>query len=106
MTIFQTDPQTLKSWQESNQVTLIDVREISENQVEKIENSILIPLGEVDVDKLPNLNGTKLVIYCRSGKRSMFAAQHLIAQNPNLEIYNLGTGIEGWKASNFEILTC
>ena len=105
MTIHQIDSTTLKSWQENDEAILIDVREVYENQAERIAGAILIPLGEIDIDKLPILENKKLVIQCRSGKRSFMAAEHLLAQNPGLTIYNLETGIEGWKADGFKILT-
>jgi rhodanese-related sulfurtransferase len=88
MSIYQIDPKTLINWQKNLKIILIDVREVHENNAEKIANSTLIPLGSIDIDKLPDLNDSKLIIYCRSGKRSMVAAEHLIAQNPDLEIYN------------------
>lgn len=93
----------LKSWLKNDQVLLIDVREPSENQAARIKEAKLIPLGEIDIDKIPNLNGKKLVIHCKSGKRSFFACQKLTAQNPDLDAYNLEGGIEAWVQSGGEI---
>ena len=97
--------QTLKLWLEKQEAILLDVREISENKTARIANSILIPLANVDIDKLPDLNGKKLVVHCKSGMRSLSACQILLAQNPDLEIYNLEGGIQSWIASGYEIQT-
>jgi rhodanese-related sulfurtransferase len=91
----------LKEGLEKNQICLIDVREAIENAEEKIAGSILMPLSSFDVAKVFVLKGNKqLVLHCRSGKRSMQAAQKLI-ENGCLEIYNLTGGIEDWKANNY-----
>jgi rhodanese-related sulfurtransferase len=103
MTINSINPKTLQSWLKKQEAILLDVREIAENKVAKIKNSILIPLTNVDVDKLPNLNGKKLVVHCKSGKRSLAACEKLLAQNPDLEIYNLEGGIDAWKNDGLEI---
>ncbi|MFT6220560.1 MAG: rhodanese-related sulfurtransferase, partial [Rickettsiales bacterium] len=56
-------------------------------------------------DKLPKLDGKKLVIKCRIGRRSAAACEKLLAQNPDLDIYNLTGGIIAWHNCGFEILT-
>ena len=103
MTINSINPKTLQSWLEKQEAILIDVREIVENKGARIRNSKLIPLATVDIDKLPNLNGKKLVVHCKSGKRSAAACEKLLAQNPDLEIYNLEGGIDAWKNAGFEV---
>jgi rhodanese-related sulfurtransferase len=103
MTIHSVDAKTLQSWLQSNQAILIDVREISENQAARIKAASLIPLAIIDVDKLPVLNGKKLVIHCKSGKRSWAACERLLAQNPGLEIYNLDGGIDAWAANGLAV---
>jgi rhodanese-related sulfurtransferase len=99
------DCPTLKSWLNKKEAILVDVREIVENKNSKIKGSTLIPLGEVDEDKLPKLNGKKLVIHCKSGGRSAAACEKILAQNPDLEIYNLEGGITSWKNCGFETLS-
>ena len=76
---------------------LIDVREEFEHKVANIGGQ-LIPLGkiyfhlsEIDKDK-------KVVIYCRSGKRSADAIK-LLQDAVGLEnLYNLKGGILAWSA--------
>lgn len=96
---------TLKNWLENNQVILIDVREIEENMAGRIKDSVLIPLGFISLDKIPELSGKKLVMQCRSGIRSKTACEKLLAENPDLDIYNLEGGILAWSSYNYPIDT-
>lgn len=89
--------QELKEKLKNNEVLLVDVREPEEYQTEFIEGSYLIPLGEMTIAKLP-ITHKPIVLQCRSGKRSSIAAQKLLYENPDLDIYNLEGGIEAWKA--------
>ena len=75
-------------------VSLIDVRELHEYEVEHIKGSILIPLSELSISKLPL--GT-VVIYCRSGVRSLIACTKLLNKDNTLDIYSLEGGIIAWK---------
>lgn len=106
MTIKNINSETLAKWLKSGEAVLIDVREKSENDVEKIEGSILIPLRNINLNSLPDFASKKLVIHCRSGKRSLTACEKLVAEDSNLEIYNLEGGIEAWKASGSSINSC
>jgi rhodanese-related sulfurtransferase len=99
------DCDTLQSWQAKNKIVLVDVREPYENEEVRIKGAILIPLGGIDEDKLPILGDKKLVMQCRVGARSTGACQKLLAQNPDLDIYNLEGGINAWIKCGFETLT-
>ncbi len=103
MNINSIDCKTLQSWLQNQQAILVDVREPSENRVARIKGATLIPLGEINLSLLPEYDDKKLVIHCKSGKRSFAACQKLLAQNPNLEIYNLEGGIEAWIASGYKV---
>ena len=105
MSIKSVTSKTLKSWLDNKEAILIDVREIAENMSNKIKNSILIPLLEIDIDKVPTLDSKKLVIHCKSGKRSLVACEKLTAQNPDLEVYNLDGGIDSWKNDGLEVVS-
>ncbi len=102
MTIQNIDPKTLNQWLKNNEAVLVDVREVAENQANKINGSHLVPLNQVSLNALPNHQGKKLVIHCHSGKRSQSACQKLLAENPDLEIYNLEGGIMAWNNSGQE----
>ncbi len=103
MSITNIDSATLKKWLENGEAVLIDVREPAENESESIKGSTLIPLGEISQKKLPEFNGKKLVLHCRSGKRSQTACNKLLNEDPDFEIYNLEGGILSWINSGFEV---
>ncbi len=93
--------ETLKNWLEADEVVLVDVRELAEYAAGSIPGSVLIPLSAFDPSKIPSHEGKKLVIQCRSGARSYSASEALLARDPDLEVYNLGSGILGWAAAGF-----
>jgi len=105
MTINSINTKTLQSWLQNHSTILIDVREVAENKTARIKAATLIPLATININNLPPLADKKLVIHCKSGKRSFAACQLLLAQNPHLEIYNLDGGIESWIAAGCEIQT-
>ncbi len=97
-------PEQLKDWLENDQVLLIDVREPWENQNARIEGSILVPLNSVSLDKLSEVGNKKIVVYCKSGRRSEIACQELLDHNFGLEIYNLEGGIDSWMKKGYKVL--
>ncbi len=98
---------TLKTWLDNNEVILIDVRESEEYRAGRIGDAPLIPVGVITKELLPEIANKKLVIYCRSGKRSAFACEKLIGEGLRADIYNLEGGILAWASAGFEIMpTC
>jgi rhodanese-related sulfurtransferase len=95
-------PKLLKEKLEKGEVFLIDVREPGEHASEAIHGATLLPLGEICCEKITAPDGT-LVVHCRSGKRSTLAYEKLLAENPNLDIYNLEGGIAAWIAEGYEV---
>lgn len=81
---------------------LVDVRELVEHRSQNIDGSVLIPVGEISVEKLP-WQTKPLVLYCRSGKRSADACIKLLAQSPDIEVYSLEGGIMAWESAGFEV---
>lgn len=75
---------------------LIDVREQNEYDVAQIGGE-LIPLATVpqNVDKIAK--DKKVVVHCRSGKRSGNAVQFLEQQHGFDNLYNLQGGILAWS---------
>ncbi len=86
-------------------VVIIDVRTPPEVKSEgKIPNSILIPLGTLSrqIDKLKNYKDKKIIVYCRSGNRSVSAARILKSLGFD-NVYNLKGGIINWKKHNLPV---
>jgi len=87
------DSSTLKNWIKNNEVVIVDVREPEEYAEINISSAHLLPLAQITSDNLPVYEGKKLVMQCRSGKRSAYACEILLAENPDLDVYNLAGGI-------------
>ncbi len=103
MPIKTIDANTLKHWMEAGEAVVVDVREPAEHAAENIPGAKLIPLATINKSILPEYSGKKLVIHCRSGKRSTNACEKLLTEDPNLEIYNLEGGISAWGALGNEL---
>ena len=99
--------ETIKAGQD---VLLLDVREQDEYDAMHIENSMFVPRGVLEsacewgfddtVPELVQAREREVVVICRSGTRSAFAAktmQDLGYQN----VKSLKTGIRGWN--DFEL---
>jgi len=83
-------------------IIILDVREEDELEYGKIQDSILIPMHEVQ-EKLNELSQDKEIIcYCRSGNRSGFIASFL--RNNGYNAKNLLGGILAWKKYDLSII--
>lgn len=92
----------LKPRLDNSEVILVDVREPLEYATVSIEGACLMPLTSVSHEKLPS-TVCPVVLYCRSGKRSMIACQMLIQQNPHMELYSLEGGIDAWEKAGYPV---
>lgn len=95
---------TLKKWIEAGEAVVVDVREPAEHEAKKIEGATLVPLATVKHAALPQAAGKKLVVHCVSGKRSTSACEKLLAESPELELYNLEGGISAWCDAGHDTL--
>jgi adenylyltransferase/sulfurtransferase len=78
-----------------DKLTIVDVREPNEYQINRIEGSILIPLGDVP-QRYAELNpDDELIMQCRSGVRSARAADFLRSVGFK-KVLNLRGGILDW----------
>lgn len=78
-----------------NNIVVLDVREYHEYDIANIEDSVLIPLGELP-DRLDELNpDDEIVVHCHHGSRSMRATQFLKDQGFK-NVKNLAGGIDEW----------
>jgi rhodanese-related sulfurtransferase len=78
-------------------VNLVDVREPNEYEEVNIGGR-LVPLGKVQtmqVEELEDLKDEEVIVYCRSGRRSMLACQ-ILDQVGFKNTYNLEGGILDW----------
>lgn len=103
MTLKTIDVPTLKRWMDNNEAVLVDVREPAEYAAEHIAGARLLPLSKVQKSALPEHSDKKLVLHCKRGARGGSACEKLLAEDPNLEIYNLAEGIGGWAAAGLPV---
>lgn len=104
-TIHNVSPATVKQWLDADEAVLVDVREPIEYRAESIEHAKNLPLSQVTIDEahMPEHRHKKLVIHCRSGKRSMMACEKLKKQNAPYDIWNLEGGIVAWKEAGLPV---
>src|SRR5438034_4142912 len=75
---------------------LIDVRELFEYEIARIDGAKLIPLGEI-AERADELQREQtIVIHCHSGGRSAEAVR-LLQQRGFTNVYNLKGGIDAWS---------
>ena len=78
-------------------VVLVDVRTPSEHSEAHIPGSVLMPLDTLDgITELPD--GGRVVVYCRSGKRSLRAMEIFKAKG-YAGLVDLDGGIMAWIAA-------
>jgi len=83
---------------EKDKVVILDVRTPQEViQEGKIENALVIPLDQLaqNMDKLKVYKNKKIIVYCRSGNRSVAAARLL--SSLGFKVFNIKGGISEWK---------
>ena len=87
----------------SELITIIDVREKGELPTVLEFPCKNLPLGELETF-LPTLNTVnKIVLFCKSGSRSVKALKIVKAKFPHSEAFSLAGGIEAWKKYNFKM---
>ena len=86
-----------KKLDNGEEVNLVDVREPHEFEEVNIGGR-LVPLGKVQtmqIEELEDLKDKEVIVYCRSGRRSMLACQ-MLDQMGFKDTYNLEGGILDW----------
>lgn len=73
--------------------TVLDVRELDEWRLGRIDGALFIPLGDLP-DRIAELPETQLICVCRTGSRSRVAAQFLIGIGR--DAVNLDGGVLAW----------
>ena len=88
--------------QNDDNVTLLDVRTVDEFKKDgKIADAKLIPLGQLS----KNLNmldkSKKVLVFCRSGNRSVSASR--ILESNGFTVINMNGGMNGWRSEKLPI---
>jgi sulfur-carrier protein adenylyltransferase/sulfurtransferase len=82
---------------------LIDVREDFEYKNERIANSKLLPLSQIESWFKKLKKDKKYIIYCRSGNRSEMVVNMMLKEGFK-DVVNLDGGILAWKNNEFETI--
>ncbi len=85
------------------EVFILDVRTREEYNESHIIGSTLIPVQELDIRFKELPLDKKILVYCRTGGRSVTASEILV-KNGFDQIYNMQGGITGWKNAGYEIV--
>jgi rhodanese-related sulfurtransferase len=79
-------------------IRLLDVRQLWENQLAKLPDSLFIPLNELPARaaEIPSEPATLIVVYCHHGVRSLSAAEYL-QRLGHFNVRSLAGGIDAWS---------
>lgn len=99
------EPKEAYQYIDDNNVTFLDVRTLEELKTDgMIADAIHIPLDQLSnkLEILAPYKKRRLIVYCRSGSRSVSASR--ILTKANFQVYNLSGGINAWKAAKLETI--
>lgn len=91
------DVETLQNKLENEEITLLDVREVSEYEGGHIEGAVNAPLSSLDTNQLSYPKDEPIYVICRSGNRSAQAASQL-QDAGYTEIYDVSGGMMAWES--------
>jgi rhodanese-related sulfurtransferase len=103
MTSTLISPAKLKNKLSCEKCILVDVRSKDESNASRIQNSICVPLDELEEYSKSLSREADVVVYCRTGNRSAKAAEILVKVGHG-NIYNLEGGILEWQKQGFDVL--
>jgi rhodanese-related sulfurtransferase len=85
-------------------IVLVDVREPHEWDAGHVTGSVLLPLSTFNPADLPDAQGRRIVLSCRSGKRSLTAADLAHAAGIAVDAHYAG-GFLDWVAQGGPVST-
>ena len=86
-----------------DEVTMIDVRTPAEFASGHLEGAINMPIASFDPAKVKQVAGKQPIFYCRSGRRSLAAAEAYAAHDGQIG-HHLEGGILAWEESGQPIV--
>jgi adenylyltransferase/sulfurtransferase len=98
MSVGEISPVELKEKMERGEdLQLIDVREQSEWNANRIEGAVLHPMSRLQSSVGSIEKDREVVLYCRSGARSRRVGEWLVSQGYQ-KVFNLSGGIDAWHS--------
>ena len=95
------DPIAVQEQLQAGQAVLVDVREVSEYENERIPGAFLMPLSFFDADRFPFIPDTRVILMCAVGKRSAAAAKQLMKAGFR-QTHHMKGGLTAWKETGLE----
>ncbi len=96
-------PQEVQARLDAGSILLIDVREPSEYEAERIPGALLFPLSTFDASRLPPDGERRVVFQCGTGKRSAQAALKRLSAGAQ-HAAHLAGGIGAWKSAGLQVI--
>ena len=102
---FQMKPEVLlQKLDLGEEIFVLDVRRPDEFAAGHVEGAVNVPVHDLakHIDQLPDDPDTLIVVYCRSGVRSMFATSALLVLGYD-KVYNMPGGFMAWQDAGYPI---
>lgn len=82
---------------------VLDVRSVGEFNAKHLYDATLIPDTELEgrLSELASYNDTEIIVYCKSGGRSLQASNILVANNFS-KVFNMLGGITAWIDAEYD----
>lgn len=87
---------------DNDEAVLIDVREPAEHRSLKIPGAQNIPLSRIQAKHVKNQPKQKVILHCKTGRRSQEACNKVIS-GLDADIFNVEGGIDAWSASGLAV---
>lgn len=95
---------TLRDWIGQGSVRIVDVREQDEFNRVRIRDAESKPLSRFEPrDMAPAAEDERIVVVCRTGRRSATAAERLVEAGFR-NVFNLDGGLAAWQSNRFDVV--
>ncbi len=86
-------------------IVLLDVRTLEEHATERIGNTPVIPVQELEqrVHELDSLKDRTIIVYCQAGYRSGMATALL--RKKGFKALSMQGGLNQWKSEHYETMS-
>lgn len=101
--IKQVKAQEIKELMMSGECQVIDVREFSEFEAERIHNARLMPLSNFEKHAAEIDREKPVYLLCRSGNRARQAAERLLKKGFS-DVHVVEGGMQAWEAANLPVV--
>lgn len=103
MAVKTVDVHTAKQWLDKGEAVIVDVRELDQHAAQSIVGAMHLPSGQLSAATLPDSGSKKIVLHCNRGGRAGRTCNQLIAEDADLEVYNLEGGITAWAEAGLPV---